>query len=430
MLLGMMKKAVSVHGLYALCLNLVLAAASTEAADYYVSTSGSDSNPGTSAQPFRTITRAYSYAAAGVTIHVAPGVYYDYTSGWGIHLGKSGTAANPIVLESQVLHGAIIDGQNTSDRNEGFYVDGSYNIVDGFEIRNAPLGGFAIYGNGNQILNNHIHHNGNPASSSTNGRDGVYSDPNTSGTVYSGNWIDHNGRTGSNLDHGLYLCGKNEVVFNNVLYANAASGLQVAGYTTVSNMKVYNNVMAWNGTSGIILWMSLSGVDIKNNIIYQNGHYGIGSYAAKGSGVVLNNNILYGNGSGNFDFTGGGSTYSYSQAANILADPGLVNESSTSFDPHLAPGSPGIQAGLNLSSVFTSDMTGAARPSSGPWDLGVYVSGAASVDTTPPTVALTAPANGATVSGSSVTVSASASDNVGVAGVQFKLDGSNLGTAD
>lgn len=48
-------------------------------------------------------------------------------------------------------------------------------------------------------------------------------------------------------------------------------------------------------------------------------------------------------------------------------------------------------------------------------------------DTTPPAVAITAPANNATVSGS-VTVSASASDNVGVAGVQFKLDGANLGS--
>ena len=47
-------------------------------------------------------------------------------------------------------------------------------------------------------------------------------------------------------------------------------------------------------------------------------------------------------------------------------------------------------------------------------------------DTTPPTVALTQPANGATVSGTT-TVTASASDNVGVVGVQFKLDGANLG---
>src|SRR5207247_6883838 len=47
-------------------------------------------------------------------------------------------------------------------------------------------------------------------------------------------------------------------------------------------------------------------------------------------------------------------------------------------------------------------------------------------DTTPPSVSIAAPANGATVSGS-VTVSASATDNVGVVGVQFTLDGVNLG---
>ena len=50
-------------------------------------------------------------------------------------------------------------------------------------------------------------------------------------------------------------------------------------------------------------------------------------------------------------------------------------------------------------------------------------------DTTPPTVSMTSPANGSTVSGS-VTVSANASDNVGVAGVQFQLDGANLGAED
>jgi hypothetical protein len=50
-------------------------------------------------------------------------------------------------------------------------------------------------------------------------------------------------------------------------------------------------------------------------------------------------------------------------------------------------------------------------------------------DGTPPTVSITAPANGATVQGS-VTVSATASDNVGVAGVQFKVDGANLGAED
>ena len=60
----------------------------------------------------------------------------------------------------------------------------------------------------------------------------------------------------------------------------------------------------------------------------------------------------------------------------------------------------------------------------------VQLVGTAAPDTTPPTVSITAPADGATVSGTAVTVSATAADNVGVAGVQFKLDGANLGAED
>ena len=46
------------------------------------------------------------------------------------------------------------------------------------------------------------------------------------------------------------------------------------------------------------------------------------------------------------------------------------------------------------------------------------------IDTTPPTVSITSPANGATVSGT-VTVSATASDNVGVTSVHSISDGAN-----
>src|SRR2546429_82973 len=50
-------------------------------------------------------------------------------------------------------------------------------------------------------------------------------------------------------------------------------------------------------------------------------------------------------------------------------------------------------------------------------------------DTTPPTVSITSPANGETISGT-VPVRASASDNVGVMGVQFFRDGTALGAED
>jgi hypothetical protein len=55
--------------------------------------------------------------------------------------------------------------------------------------------------------------------------------------------------------------------------------------------------------------------------------------------------------------------------------------------------------------------------------------GSTPTDTTPPSVALTAPAAGSTVSGT-VAVSANATDSGGIAGVQFRLDGVNLGAED
>ena len=51
-------------------------------------------------------------------------------------------------------------------------------------------------------------------------------------------------------------------------------------------------------------------------------------------------------------------------------------------------------------------------------------------DTTPPTVSVTAPAATATVTGATVSLTANAADNRGVASVQFKIDGTNVGSPD
>lgn len=81
-------------------------------------------------------------------------------------------------------------------------------------------------------------------------------------------------------------------------------------------------------------------------------------------------------------------------------------------------------AGHSITAVAT-DTSGNSATSSA---VTVTVNNATS-DTTPPTVTMTAPANGATVSGT-VSITANASDNVSVASVQFQLDGANLGSAD
>lgn len=62
-------------------------------------------------------------------------------------------------------------------------------------------------------------------------------------------------------------------------------------------------------------------------------------------------------------------------------------------------------------------------------DMNSAVNSAPTVDTTPPTVAITAPANNAGVR-NTVTLTATASDNVAVAGVQFLVDGAASGAED
>jgi Ca2+-binding RTX toxin-like protein len=90
-----------------------------------------------------------------------------------------------------------------------------------------------------------------------------------------------------------------------------------------------------------------------------------------------------------------------------------------------APATPGTVAPPGYYLLFL--LNGSGVPSVAKF---VRLGGTAAPDTTPPTASITAPANGATVSGTAVTVLATASDNVGVAGVQFKLDGANLGAED
>ena len=86
----------------------------------------------------------------------------------------------------------------------------------------------------------------------------------------------------------------------------------------------------------------------------------------------MDRNLLFGNGSGDYNFTNGGSDYAYTRGTTISGAPLFVNSGSAGFDARLGAGSPAINAGLNLSSSFATDIDGAARSVSGAWDLGAY----------------------------------------------------------
>ncbi len=85
----------------------------------------------------------------------------------------------------------------------------------------------------------------------------------------------------------------------------------------------------------------------------------------------------------------------------------------------------GLAAGTHTATITVTAPGVAGSPKTVPVTLTV----ATAPDTTAPTVSLSAPAAGATLSGT-VAVSAGAADAVGVTGVQFRLDGAPLGAED
>ncbi len=114
------------------------------------------------------------------------------------------------------------------------------------------------------------------------------------------------------------------------------------------------------------------------------------------------------------------------QTATVAAGSGYTNRIITSPDGDILEDR--IAAGAG-----SYNGTAPLSPA-GPWIAQLVAFRASGVatpppDTTPPSVAVTSPANGSTVSGTAVTLSATASDNVAVARVQFQVDGSNVGPA-
>ena len=107
----------------------------------------------------------------------------------------------------------------------------------------------------------------------------------------------------------------------------------------------------------------------------------------------------------------------------------VYRSSSSGFTP-----SPATLVGQTASTTYTDAVPAGtcyyvveAKDAAGNLSLpSNQVTATATADTIAPSVSMTAPASGATVSGT-VSVAAAASDNVGLVGVQFQLDGANLG---
>ncbi|HXW93865.1 MAG TPA: hypothetical protein VEK33_25165 [Terriglobales bacterium] len=213
---------------------------------YWVSTTGSDSNPGTVAAPWLTIQHAANTVTAGATVNVMGGVsvYNAYVS-----FPNSGTATAPITFQSYpvlvgtTLQPAVIDGTGlTVSGTQGLItISGarSYITVQGFEIRNlsttsksaVPCGVWITgSGTGVQILNNLIHNIDAPGTGNGCGlfAYGTSQTPIT-GLVVSGNEL-YDLQTGESESLTLNGNVTHFQVTNNVIHDNYNIGIDIIGY--------------------------------------------------------------------------------------------------------------------------------------------------------------------------------------------------------
>ncbi len=190
------------------------------------------------------------------------------------------------------------------------------------------------------------------------------------------------------------------------------------GMTGVSRV-----VEAQDGVEGPVYFYNNTVVNVPMGNRVANG----GIYAA---GSQARNNLYWNSAAGGLpdnDYEFANSTLSETSGIANGANP-FVNYSGQNYHivSNLSATLP-RNKGAALGVPFNVDLDGNVRGADGTWDIGAYEYNAGTSDTTPPSVSLTSPAGSTTVS-NTVTLTATASDNTGVASVTFLVDGVTLGS--
>ncbi|MEU4568001.1 right-handed parallel beta-helix repeat-containing protein [Micromonospora sp. NPDC023956] len=357
-----------------------------------VATNGDDANPGTLAQPLRTIQRAHDLVQPGGTIAVRGGTYAPTST---IKILKDGSSAQPITLTTYQGERVVIDGENMpytpgaigssiprADRG-ALHVEGDWWRFVGLEIVNGPYG---IFG----VDTNH----------------GRYERLTTRDNYESGLHIQ--GSSSGNQIVDLDSHGNRDPRKN----GESADGLAIKEGSGSGN--VVRGARLWrNADDGFDAWLFLSPILIEDSVAYDNGYnyWNLPDYTGDGNGFkngggtdprpavahVTRNSMAWGNSAGGFIDNGNPGSLVFER--NTAWDNGKagfdVSRSTSTLNRNLSVG--------NTTNVSLGNSTG----SNNSWNIGgtwsfvstdpATITGPRAADGSIPSSTFLHPANGADV---------------------------------
>jgi nitrous oxidase accessory protein NosD len=364
-------------------------------ADRYVATTGSDSNPGTLAEPFQTMQKAVNVAQPGSVILVRGGTYHQRTV---VAPANSGSAGRYITLAAYPGETVTLDGTGValpSGLVGLLEIDGSYYRVSGFTIQDvggteAQMGILAQNGSHIVIDNNHTMRT--PSA----GIGAWYADS----IIIRGNQVQDGRTTGS--QECLSLNGTSNfevsynVVWNTQTWSQACEGIDVKNGST--NGRVVGNVahdlpleciyvdaydaathdidiyanLTFNCSMGIALTAEVAGtlenVRVFDNLIHDTFFIGIGFPAWGGSGnqgaisgVSIYNNTID-NRRAPYAVNPTGLYFAYPSLSNITVVNNIIATNGTGFTFETAVNSFTASHNLVSASVVSSGMAGFSDP--------------------------------------------------------------------
>ena len=283
-------------GDYALAYTVPAVSAPTATA--YVATTGSDNNPGTQAQPWRTIQHAADTVAPGTTVYVRGGTYAEQ-----VNILHSGSAsAGYTTFTAYPGETPVVDGSSLQAVSAGLFnlLDVSYVQVSGFEVRNyttssanvTPAGIF-VTGAGDHIViaNNYVHDISTTVNDASGNAFGlaVYGTraPASINTIsITGNELAHL-KTGSSESMSINGNVQYFSVTNNKVHDNSNIGIDIIGYESVAPDSNYDRAR-----DGVVSGNTVYNISSYGNPAYGNNYGADGLYVDGGTRIIIERNTV------------------------------------------------------------------------------------------------------------------------------------------